>query len=448
MAKNDQKLPHIYCFLDTNILLEFQTFNEVDWSKVLGAKQVCLVLAPIVFRELDKHKTDYNNARRQKRARMLLPKLTQLIEAETDELPQVRRNVTLLALPNEPSIDWAGEHLDPNVNDDRLLASILDFSRQHPSEKVFLLSDDSGPRLKAKSHNVQALAPTGLNRLPEAPSPEEVENRKLKQEIQELTNRLPKLRLGFYENGQVVDKITRSTDSSWFWQTPETYMQTKLAGKREELTQMLARADKTVDESEIQKFKEEYEKYLDDLVPALKMQFIKNHMPHCKLELTLINEGNASAHGVDMRVTFPQGSSIITINSLEDEVDIEDTLPDEPTIPEWAQLPTPQWMKNIISPSVTASLLNFSKSFTYPIISTYTLHKRKSYGSTNFPFDENVISEQVKKLSHYRRWIVDPRVAYLPPNTEKGFTITYEIIADELSNPITGELKILWSQEV
>ncbi len=342
--------------------------------------------------------------------------------------------------------------MDPSVNDDRLLASILDFSRQHPSEKVLLLSDDSGPRLKAKSHNVQALAPTGLTRLPEPPSPEEVENRKLKQEIQELTSRLPKLRLGFYEKGQVVDKITRSRDSSWFWQTLETYVQTELAEKREELTQMLARADDSVDESEVQKFKEKYEKYLDDLVPALKMQFIKNYMPHCKLELTLINEGNASAHGVDIRMTFPQGSSIITINRLEDDVDIEETLPDEPTIPEWAQLPAPQWIKNIISPSVTASLLNLSKSFTYSRIFTYipyyNNYNRRSYDSTNFPFGKNVIREEVKKLSHYRRWTVDPRVAYLPPDTEEGVTITYEIIADELSNPITGELKILWSQEV
>src|SRR2546423_3308172 len=158
------------------------------------------------------------------------------------------------------------------------------------------------------------------------------------------------------------------------------------------------------------------------------MQYIKNYMPHCKLELTLINEGNASAHGVDIRVIFPQGSSIITINRLEDDVDIEETLPDEPTIPEWAQLPTPQWIKNIISPSVTASLLSLSKSFTYPRTSTYMpYYKKRSYDSTNFPFGKNVISEEIKKLSHYRRLAVGPRIAYLPPDAEEGFIITYEI---------------------
>src|SRR6266568_3499621 len=156
MADKTEKVPYIYCFLDTNILLEFQTFDEVEWPKVLNAKQVCLVLAPIVVHELDTHKTDYTNARRQKRARMLLPKITKLVEGEkiVYKLPQVRHNVTLLVLPDGPFIDWKAEHLDPMVNDDKLIASILEFTRQHPSEKVLLLSDDSGPRFKARSRTI------------------------------------------------------------------------------------------------------------------------------------------------------------------------------------------------------------------------------------------------------------------------------------------------------
>src|SRR3989442_566400 len=100
MAGNNTKVPHVYCFLDTNILLHFQTFNEVDWPKVLNATQVCLVLAPIVLRELDKHKDDYHNERRRNRARVILSQLKPLLEAETlaEQLPQVRNNVSLLAI--------------------------------------------------------------------------------------------------------------------------------------------------------------------------------------------------------------------------------------------------------------------------------------------------------------------------------------------------------------
>src|SRR6266536_851128 len=258
MADENKKIPHAYCFLDTNILIQFQTFNEVNWLKVLNAKQVCLVLAPVVIHELDIHKSDYSNARRQKRARMLLPKITKLIEEEPigDELPQVRRNVTLMVLPNEPLIDWRAEHLDPMVNDDRLIASILEFSRQHPSENVLLLSDDSGPRFKAKSHNILAKDPQC----------------ELTEKLAVYTNRMTKLRLGFCENGEVVDEITRPLNEAWRWQTPVEYAEEKITWKREALEQMLARADNTVNEDEIQKFTQEYEKYLVDLEPALKMQ--------------------------------------------------------------------------------------------------------------------------------------------------------------------------------
>jgi hypothetical protein len=168
---DSEKLGFIYCFLDTNILLEFTTFDEVDWPKVLSAKQVCLVLAPIVLRELDKHKTDYHNSRRQNRARMLLSKLSKIFDT-TNQAIYIRPNVTMMILPKEPFVDkpedWVKEGLDQNISDDRLLASILDFMRQHPSEKILLLSDDSGPRFKARSHNIQSLAPSdGLIRLAE-----------------------------------------------------------------------------------------------------------------------------------------------------------------------------------------------------------------------------------------------------------------------------------------
>jgi predicted ribonuclease YlaK len=174
MADKNNPLTHIYCFLDTNILMEFQTFDEVEWPQLLNAQRVCLVLAPIVVYELDKHKSDYSNSRRQKRARMLLSKLNKLLDTErpTGELPQVRRNVTLMTL-KEPLIDWRAEGLDSNVPDDRFIGSILDFRREHPSEAVCLLSDDSGPRFKAKTYNITAFAPKeDLLRHIEPPSPD------------------------------------------------------------------------------------------------------------------------------------------------------------------------------------------------------------------------------------------------------------------------------------
>lgn len=449
MADKNNKVPLVYCFLDTNILLEFETFDDVDWPKVLNAKQVCLVLAPVVISELDKHKTDYNNARRQKRARMLLPKITKLTEIETiaDRLPQVRRNVTLMVLPNEPLIDWKAEHLDPSVNDDRLIASILEFSRQRLSENVLLLSDDSGPRFKAKSRSIPMQAPPDkLKRLVEPPSPEEVENRKLKQQIQELTKRTPTLKLGFYEHGQIVDEIIRPMNAAWLWQTPEKYAQEEIAQKQENLVHIVAKANNTVQEDEVRKFTEEYEKYLTKLEPALKMTFIKNFSPYCKLQLTVINKGSAPAQGVGLHIAFPKGASLVTIANLDDEVTIEDELPDEPPIPEWARPPVPEWIKNtLVSQSLLSNISMLSRSVTYLSYKPPDFYKN-TYYNHNFPFNLNTFDQRTDKLSHHERILIEPMVVYLPSNTRKSFPIKYSVYADELLEPITGELKVKWEQ--
>ena len=62
-----------YCLLDTNILLHCRTFDEVEWEwpDLLGVADVCLVLAPIVVKELEKHRSEPKNDWLQTRARTL-----------------------------------------------------------------------------------------------------------------------------------------------------------------------------------------------------------------------------------------------------------------------------------------------------------------------------------------------------------------------------------------
>src|SRR5258707_15253102 len=72
-----------HCFLDTNTFLHFQRFDTVDWPKVLGAQQVCLMLTPTVMEELDHHKDDPKNPGRQKRAKEILSKLDDILPTDT-----------------------------------------------------------------------------------------------------------------------------------------------------------------------------------------------------------------------------------------------------------------------------------------------------------------------------------------------------------------------------
>ena len=72
-------IPLTHCFLDTNVFLHFQRFDTVDWPKVLGVQQVCLMLTTTVMEELNHYKDDSKNPGRQKRAREILSRLDDVI---------------------------------------------------------------------------------------------------------------------------------------------------------------------------------------------------------------------------------------------------------------------------------------------------------------------------------------------------------------------------------
>lgn len=132
-----------YCFLDTNILIHFQTFDEVDWCSGLEASEVVLVFAPVVMREMNQHKDDSRNKWRQKRARILFSKLKWLLKGilPGDSI-SIKEAVSILEVPREPKVDWGHLGLDPQINDDRLLATIIEFADTHPPDSMVFISDD------------------------------------------------------------------------------------------------------------------------------------------------------------------------------------------------------------------------------------------------------------------------------------------------------------------
>ena len=67
----------VFGFVDTNVLLHYRFFADVDWAAQLGVHAVTLVFAPVVLSELDQHK--WNGGRREKsRAKAVLKKLDSL----------------------------------------------------------------------------------------------------------------------------------------------------------------------------------------------------------------------------------------------------------------------------------------------------------------------------------------------------------------------------------
>jgi len=141
----------VFLFPDTNIFLHFQFFDEVDWPVHLGAGEVTLVLTQAVFGELDEKK--WSCTRREKsRAQKVLKRLDALALSTT--AVGVRQAVSVMALDSEPGDELFAKHrLSPQVIDDRLVAAALEF-KDAVSDRVVILSDDTGLRIKAKGRRL------------------------------------------------------------------------------------------------------------------------------------------------------------------------------------------------------------------------------------------------------------------------------------------------------
>ena len=185
----------VFVFIDTNVLMQFRLFDQVDWAKELGVREVTLIFAPVVFAELDKYK--WAGTRRQKeRTRAVLKSLDALALSMTPV--NVRQGAKAIALDEEPGDALFVQHrLHPQSADDRLLASYFGFVEGHAGERVLVLSADSGLATKARSRRIEIVAPADALELPDEPDKVVRELEKTRRELAEMKSAAPDLRLTF-----------------------------------------------------------------------------------------------------------------------------------------------------------------------------------------------------------------------------------------------------------
>jgi hypothetical protein len=184
-----------FAFVDTNVLLHYQLFDQVDWPAQLGVTRATLVFAPVVLAELDRQK--WSGSRREKsRAKSVLKKIGALGLSPTPV--RIRDGVHAVALDAEPLDALFIDHrLHTQASDDRLLASLIGFRDEHPGSRVLILSADSGLSVKARSRRIDIVTPADDLELPEEPDDLERELERARRELIELKNASPDLMLTF-----------------------------------------------------------------------------------------------------------------------------------------------------------------------------------------------------------------------------------------------------------
>jgi predicted ribonuclease YlaK len=192
----------IYLFIDTNVLLHYRRLEEINWLSLAKSKEAVIVLCPAVIRELDQHKVYHPRNKFRKRAQEIITSLHSRLSGLDSDI--IRNGVRLEFIAEDPSVDFGAYKLRPELPDDWLIASAIDWKQKHSSDEIRIVSADLGISIKAKSQGIPALAPLEADRVADELDADEKRIKELQRELAEIKNSLPRLKLCFW--GQPEDQ--------------------------------------------------------------------------------------------------------------------------------------------------------------------------------------------------------------------------------------------------
>ena len=130
-----------YLFLDTNIFLHFEDFEEIPWNTIPGiSDECCLCIAPTVLDELDDQK-DNSKGKIQKRARKYSRKLYDIIMQSKSSKYKV------ISIPESTPTAEDAAKLDITKNDNKILLSAL--KSNYDKHDIIVVSSDRHILIKA-----------------------------------------------------------------------------------------------------------------------------------------------------------------------------------------------------------------------------------------------------------------------------------------------------------
>lgn len=421
----------VYGFMDANVFMHFQTFDEIDWSGKLGADHVHLVVAPSVLRELNKYKDDSTNTRRRDRVRSILSKLKPLLNSgDVDNPAFVRSGVTIFDIVREPRVDWSALGLDQLVEDDRLLATIIQFEPSEPGRKL-LITNDFPPQRKAGGQGIEFWEPEGEIERLDLSSSENAKIKQLEQQNRELLSRIPKVSLDFWEVGKAVRMVTRSAIAARINGWTDPAINDYVAQKQQEFEQTVARARDKVNHDDIKDYRYACKTYLKNLKTFLFKARALSYERGLELAFILRNIGQVPLENAGIELAFPSESFVVALSERDSDVwgfgDVKQ--PKEP-VPEWEKLRDP-WRSYSFSPRfLDIDPINVARE---------PVPKGPLYDED----DRSRVEYEHPSLRPKEDWRMEPVVAYIPLTGQGGFQIDYVLRADNLPDPYEGQLNVI-----
>jgi PIN domain len=434
----------VAAFPDTNVFLHYRPVPELDWHSMAHGHPVRIQIAPIVTRELEERKTFHSIKHIRERAAVALKMLHKFLE---EGVPcKIRDGVLLDFLIHEPSQEFAlSRHLNLQLADDWLVATVLAFRETNPAAKTLLVTSDLPLIVKARHYQIDVVQPPSNQRLQDVPDAAEQKIRSLENELRQYKSRVPDLTVLFddgedHKKFQIfpplpnveseIESSLRAIKEKHPLTKPEPQPQQTGLPISDVLSQQLAETVRSITaaahgfqedyDARLKRWYGRYEDYLRETA-ALKDRERRT----INLNLMLVNRGSCPAEDIHMMFHFPDGFEIYDEESQPD-------LPEEPTPP---------------SPGYAFPVLSIPASLIRPQI-------------PRLPQPENPHAPKIRKTNSYdvtfhcnrlkHDFLYRCRPLYLAFDSfdaAQSFSFTYSIHAANTPLPQNGALHVILEKQ-
>jgi len=198
-------------FIDTNVFIQCRDTEQLPWEELFGKEEHIILFIPrTVQEEIDRHKQE-GNSRRAKRARKANSFIRKIILTEHTKII-IKNEKPLIEISFPPEVNSycnLPNFLDLSRPDDRIIAEILRYKKEHPDHHVAILTHDTSPLLTAKRCGISYYIVPDSWLLPPEPDPRDKKILELENKIRELEKNYPIIQVTSADvNGREANKFS------------------------------------------------------------------------------------------------------------------------------------------------------------------------------------------------------------------------------------------------
>jgi PIN domain len=305
-----------YLVPDTNVFLHFPPIADIDWLSISGSEEATILIAPVVLKELNRHKDAPTNYKLRDRATKVLKELH--ARFKTSKPKEMRTGVQIEFLQQEPLVDFAKHRLSRDLADDWLIATTLQFKVDNPDAHVAIVTADVGLEIKATIHVEVIQMPENL-RIPDDLDAQEKKIKELERQLRTIQSASPSLGVKF-GSGTAFSEFT-------FYDAPTPPANWKASeiekARREYPLQPLTSASSfalaAMGNVSINRYNANVEKYYSDLSRYCDgiEEAAEWFGTTAEISLLLQNEGGAPANDIDIFIHFPGEFEVLMAEQIK-----------------------------------------------------------------------------------------------------------------------------------